>query len=109
MVTFVIFLGFKVARSPKGLSPSQRKYLIDLLTKSGMLGFQPIDTPRDLVFRFDENLGNALEALGRYHRLIGKLIYLTVTRHDITFIVGLLSRYMQTPHQLHWNAACRLM
>ena len=42
-------------------------------------------------------------------RLIGKLIYLTVTRLDITFVMGVLSRYKQSPHQLHWIAACRIL
>ena len=42
-------------------------------------------------------------------RLIGKLIYLTVTRPDITFAVGVLSRYIQSLYQLHWTAACRIL
>jgi len=52
----------------------------------------------DLSVQFNHNLGDALADSGRYCRLIGKLIYLTATRPNITFAIGVLSQYMQTPH-----------
>lgn len=39
------FLGTKVARSSQGLFLSQRKYVLDLLSKVGMIGCKPADTP----------------------------------------------------------------
>jgi len=48
-----------------------------------------------------------LDDLGRYKRLIEKLIYLTVTRSDITF-VGVLSRFMHESRKAHWSAALRI-
>ena len=74
-----------------------------------MLGSQPVGTPMDPAVQFDQNLGDTLENLGRYRRLIGKLIYLTITKLDITFVIKVLSQYMQTPHQLHWGVACRVL
>ena len=56
-----------------------------------MLGSQPVGTPMDPAVQFDQNLGDTLENLGRYRRLIGKLIYLTITKSDITFVVEVLS------------------
>jgi len=50
-----------------------------------------------------------LDELGRYKRLIGKLIYLTVTKPDITFTVGVLSRFMHQPRETHWLAAMRVL
>ena len=52
---------------------------------------------------FDNN--DTLDDPERYKRLIGKLIYLTVTRPDITFAVGVLSRFMHQPRETHWLAA----
>ena len=39
------FLGMKIARSKKGISVSQRKYILDLLIEIGMLGCKPSETP----------------------------------------------------------------
>ncbi|KAA0054073.1 reverse transcriptase [Cucumis melo var. makuwa] len=39
------FLGMEAARSKEGISVSQRKYTLDLLTETGMLGCCPADTP----------------------------------------------------------------
>jgi hypothetical protein len=37
----------EVARSRKGIYVSQRKYVLDLLKETGMLGCKPADTPMD--------------------------------------------------------------
>jgi len=73
-----------------------------------MSGSLSINTLMDSTIRSNQNLSTALVDLGRYRRLLGKLIYLEVTRSNITFVVGLLSRYMQSPHYLHLDAACRV-
>eukprot|EP00249_Psilotum_nudum_P002219 c15144_g1_i1 orf=116-298(+) len=42
-----------------------------------------------------------------YQQLIGSLIYLTITRPDLSYAIGLLSQYMHAPHLSHWIAAKR--
>ncbi|XP_020254244.1 uncharacterized protein LOC109831319 [Asparagus officinalis] len=58
------------------------------------------------LWRDDTSL---LDDAARYRRLIGKLIYLTVTRPDITFAVGVLSRFMHKPREVHWTAALKIL
>ena len=43
--TLKYFLGMEVPRSKKGISISQRKFTLDLLEETGMLGYKPIETP----------------------------------------------------------------
>jgi hypothetical protein len=44
-----------------------------------------------------------------YHQLVGRLIYLTTTRPNITFAVGMLSRFLNCPIETHWNATKRVL
>jgi hypothetical protein len=44
-----------------------------------------------------------------YRQLVGSLLYLTHTHPDLSFVVGLVSRYMQTPHEIHWKATKRIL
>ena len=45
----------------------------------------------------------------KYRRLVGWLIYLTVTMPDIVFSVRTLSQFMHEPRKLHWDAALRIL
>ena len=40
-----------------------------------------------------------------YRQLVGSLLYLTHSRPDLSFSIGRVARYMQTPHESHWKAA----
>ncbi|XP_068483218.1 secreted RxLR effector protein 161-like [Phaseolus vulgaris] len=44
-----------------------------------------------------------------YRRLIGRLMYLTNTRPDITFFVQQLSQFLAKPTIVHYNAAIRIL
>ena len=41
-----------------------------------------------------------------YKSIVGPLLYVTITRPDITYTLGLLSQFMQEPTDIHLNA-CR--
>jgi hypothetical protein len=53
--------------------------------------------------------GNEFEDATKYKQLVGSLIYLTTTRPNISFVVGILSRFMQKPCEGHWSAAKRVL
>lgn len=48
------FLGIEIADSRKGIFMSQRKYVLDLLTETGLLGCKPVDTPMDTSQKLSE-------------------------------------------------------
>ena len=44
-----------------------------------------------------------------YCHLIGSLLYLIHSHLDISFVIGLVSRYMKHPHESHWKATKRIL
>ncbi|GKA02570.1 retrovirus-related pol polyprotein from transposon TNT 1-94 [Tanacetum coccineum] len=44
-----------------------------------------------------------------YRILVGRLIYLSVTRPDLSYCVHMLAQVMQSPLQEHWDAALRVV
>ncbi|KAL6315929.1 hypothetical protein AAG906_013763 [Vitis piasezkii] len=53
--------------------------------------------------------GGAFRRPGRYRRLVGKLNYLTITRPDISFPVSVVSQFLQSPCDSHWDAVIRIL
>ena len=85
------FLGIKVAQSKRGIFLSQRKYTLDLLSKVGLLNYKPADVPIQQNHKLGEYPSQILIDRGRYQRLVVKLIYLSHTRPDITYVVNVVS------------------
>ncbi|PRQ42655.1 putative RNA-directed DNA polymerase [Rosa chinensis] len=103
------FLGIEVARSKEGISLSQRKYVLDLLTETGMLDCQPVETPMEMNHRLGEWKDQVPTNKSRYQCLVGKLIYLSHTRPDIAYAVGVVSQFMHAPSEDHMNAVYRIL
>ena len=98
------FLGFKVARSHKGIHLCQCKYAIDILNQTGIMGCKPCSTPylKDTKALYEPT--DLLPDPIIYRKLIGKLIYLTNTIPDLCFSIHLLSQFMQAPSVTHYVA-----
>ncbi|RVW94848.1 Retrovirus-related Pol polyprotein from transposon TNT 1-94 [Vitis vinifera] len=103
------FLGIEIAQSSSGVVLSQRKYALDILEETGMLDCKPVDTPMDPNVKLVPGQGEPLGDPGRYRRLVGKLNYLTITRPDIFFPVSVVSQFLQSPCDSHWDAVIRIL
>jgi len=89
-----------------------------LVSNCGLRGSKPASTPLESGVKlttvdYDEATGRTDDPLctdvTAYQRLIGRLLYLTTTRPDISFAVQVLSQFMQRPKVSHWEAALRLV
>jgi hypothetical protein len=98
------FLKIEVARSKHGIFISQRKYTLDLLSETGMLGCKPVDNPMEQNHKLFQCSSAGCTDKGRYQRLVGKLIYLSHTRPDIAYAVSVVSQFMHNPRQPHMDA-----
>lgn len=103
------FLGLELQYKEEVIILHQQAYCAKLLMKFGMLGCKPIETPIENNVKLSINQGEELSDPTMYRQIVGSLIYLTLTRPDIAFAVGVLSRYMQNPRKPHLEAARRVM
>lgn len=112
-------LGIEVARNSDGIVLNQRKYCLELIYEYGLSGSKPVRTPMevglklttkeyDRMFNLNEK-DIVIADVTSYKRLIGKLLYLTVTIPPIVFCVHHLSQYLQQPKQSHMDAAIRVV
>ena len=103
------FLGIEIAQSNSGVVLSQRKYVLDILEETGMLDCKPVDTPMDPNVKLIPKQGKPLGDPGRYRRLVSKLNYLAITRPDISFPISVVSQFLHSPCDSHWDAVIRIL
>jgi hypothetical protein len=72
--------------------------------KCVFVGYSPIDVKT----KISEDAGEQVDR-EMYQRLLGKLIYLCYTRHDISFVVNVVSRYMHDPKKGHMDAVYHIL
>ncbi|XP_020254028.1 uncharacterized protein LOC109831099 [Asparagus officinalis] len=98
----------KIARGAEGIVLSQRKYALDLLKETGILGCKPVTIPIDQKFKLGAEAREPVDR-NRYQRLVGRLIYLSHTHSDISFAVIVVGRYMYDPRKDHINAVYQIL
>jgi len=103
------FLGIEVAQSNHGIVITQRKYVLDLLEETELLNSKSVETPIDPNIKLLPSQGEPLSDPEKYKRLVGKLIYLTITRPDISFAVSVVSQFLNSPCVNHLNAVTLIL
>jgi hypothetical protein len=84
-------------------------YALDIITETGLLGSKPVQTPLEQNHNLSLAKGEFIDNPDRYHRLVGRLIYLCFTRPELSYSVHVLSQFMQQPRTEHWTAALRVV
>ncbi|XP_068644814.1 uncharacterized mitochondrial protein AtMg00810-like [Aristolochia californica] len=103
------FLGLEIAQSKQGIVLSQRHYTLQLLEDTGYLACKPTSIPMDPKLRLNATEGDLLPDITHYRRLVGKLLYLTLSHLDITFAVHKLTQFMAQPRLPPLKAVHRLL
>jgi hypothetical protein len=101
MGELTFFLGIQVKQTKEGIFIHQVKYMKDLMKKFNMAELKTVSTPMSMATKLDpDENGEAIEQR-EYRSMIDSLLYLTVTRPDIQFIVCLCARFQASPHSSH--------
>jgi histone deacetylase 1/2 len=88
------FFGIEVIQSlkgPKWIWLLQRQYALNKLTKYGMMGCKPISIPLEQNVKLSADKGDLVEDTTMYIRIMGSLIYMTITRLDLSYAVRVVS------------------
>jgi hypothetical protein len=102
------FFNIEVIQSLKGIWLLQRQYALNKLSEYGMMGCKPISIPLEQNVKLSGNEGDLVEDTTMYKRIVGSLIYMTITRPDLSHVVGVVSQFMQTPQKPHLDAVRRI-
>ena len=91
------FLGLEITHFTDGLYITQAKYVSELLSQAGLTNSKIVDTLVELNAHLTLTGGKPLSNPFLYRHLVGSLVYLTVTRPDISYAVHQVSQYLSTP------------
>ena len=95
------FLGLEITSSNDCFYLTQAKYTSDLLPRAGLTDYKIVDTPTELNARLTPSR-ELLPDPTLYRQLVGSLVYLTVTRPDISYAVHQMSQFMFAPRLTHY-------
>ena len=70
---------------------------------------QGVATPLTQNEKVSKNDGEKLEEPFAYRSLVGSFLYLTTTKLDVMFLVGLLSRFTSSPSDIHMGIMKRVL
>jgi len=95
------YLRVEVWQRPGQIFVSLTKYTWEILKGFKMQDYKLAPTSMETKTKLSANDDKKPVDGTLFRRLVGSLIYLTTTRPDITYVVGMISRFMTTPKQSH--------
>ncbi|XP_048619951.1 uncharacterized protein LOC125590430 [Brassica napus] len=98
------YLGIEVCQDHRGITLKQDRYARKIMEDCRMAACNSVSTPMDVNVKLSRLVAEKSINERDYRRSIGCLRYLLHTRPDLSFSVGVLSRYMHDPKQSHGAA-----
>ena len=103
------YLGIEVCQHEHGITLNQERYAKKILSENKMDECNAVQIPMDQALRLSKASSEKNIDEKEYRRNIGCLRYLLHTRPDLSYSVGVLSRYMQQPKESHGAALKQIL
>ena len=95
------FLGLQIRQLNDETFITQTKYAKNLVKKFGLENAKHCDTPMSTTLKLSKDASGKSVEQTLYRGIIGRLLYLTVSRPNISFSVGVCARYKADPKESH--------
>ena len=105
---FSYFLGLEITHSKDGLYITQAKYASELFSQARLTDSKTVDTPVEFNAHLTPSGEKPLSNPSLYKSLVGSLVYLIVTRPDISYAVHQVSQYLSAPQLTHYVVVLRI-
>jgi hypothetical protein len=103
------YLGLEVKQRKGGITVGQSAYALKLVDRIGLTGCNACAAPLEPRLKLSKKSESPLVNATEYRSMVGSLRYLVNTRPDLVFAVGLVSRFLEEPHEEHWAAVKHIM
>ncbi|XP_038895793.1 secreted RxLR effector protein 161-like [Benincasa hispida] len=103
------FLGIKVKQGEDGIFISQEGYAKEVLKKFNMNDANLVGTPMECGVKITKQDGGEKVNSTYFKSLVGSLRYLTCTRSDILYSVGIISQFIEEPTATHCKMTKRIL
>ena len=103
------FLGLQVKQRKECIFISQEKYARNIVKKFGLDSKKHASTPMSSSTKLNVDSSGVEVSPILYRSIIRSLLYLTASRPDIAFSVGVCARYQATPKESHLTAVKRII
>ena len=103
------FLSLEVSFSADGYYLTQAKYTSDLISRASITDSKIVDTPIEYNCRLNSHDGESLSDATLYRQLVRSLIYLTVTRPDVSYVVHVVSQLIVALISPHYAIVLRIL
>ena len=103
------FLGLQVKQRKDGIFISQEKYAKNLVKRFGLDSKKHASTPMSSSVKLSSDLASVEVDPTLYRSMIGSLLYLTASRPDIAFSVGVCARFQAAPNESHLTVVKRII
>ncbi|KAJ9538822.1 hypothetical protein OSB04_031555 [Centaurea solstitialis] len=103
------FLGIEVTNQGYDMILSQRKYILNLLQRTGLSNAKPVSSPMTTTANLALGDNARLADPVKYRKIVGALQYVTLSHPDITFAVNKVCQFMHSPTKHHWSAVKQIL
>ena len=102
-------MGLQVKQKKEGIFISQEKYARNIVKKFGLDSKKHASTPMSSSTKLNVDSSGVEVSPTLYRSVIGSLLYLTASRLDIAFSVGVCARYQAALKESHLTAVKRII